>query len=220
MTCHSWANALMDAAVGGAPIEPELAAHLDECAACRAALESTHAVLLRIDGELAAGLDVEPEENFLGRVRAALVPPAERSWRAGLLLPAGLAAAIVWSFVAVHHDEVPEEIRAAAPLQATARPQPQDAGAGGIAVPAVRAEAAPRPAHTLRAHPTHPLPPEVLVAADQAEALRGLAESSRGRRVDASGLLVPGGVVGWARRARSRRRPSPIRPCSPPPPAH
>jgi hypothetical protein len=82
MLCEHYKEALIEAASSDVPPPGDLRAHLDGCAACRAAFEQEQALLASIDGGLRVTANAAVPASLLPRVRAQLSGQsvARRSW--------------------------------------------------------------------------------------------------------------------------------------------
>jgi hypothetical protein len=102
MPCQHYKEALIEAAASNVQPQGELRAHLDACAACRAAFEQEQSLFASIDAGLHFAANTEVPASLLPRVRARLdeetVP--RRLWAANWLVLASAAAIIVSFFVA------------------------------------------------------------------------------------------------------------------------
>jgi hypothetical protein len=104
MSCPRFHERLLFLASGelAAP-DAELCAHLEQCAACRAKLDSLRARLAQVEGLLASQLAAEPSPAFAARVRqriaeeAAAAPGVGWWWRpAAITAVAALVVLGVW----------------------------------------------------------------------------------------------------------------------------
>ena len=95
MSCERFKIRLMDFALGAE--DPELGAHLDVCASCRAALDTQRFLLASIDRGLAAMVAPEPSGDFAAHVRQRIAQAGvtTRPWFAGWLPVSAAALALV-----------------------------------------------------------------------------------------------------------------------------
>ena len=102
MLCEHYKEALIEAAASRAEPHGDLRAHLDGCAACRAAFEQEQTFFASIDAGLRVTANADVPALLLPRARARLdaeaVPPS--SWLTNWLVLAGAAAVIAAFFVA------------------------------------------------------------------------------------------------------------------------
>jgi hypothetical protein len=170
---------LADVAVGR-PAGAELESHLADCARCRALLDGQRRLTGRIDRELSAALDVTPSAAFLSRARVSVLS-ARRAARPGS--GRWLAAAAVVTGVLAAGDllrerdagEAPPPRAAAAPVRPDPQAPARSPAERPVRVPAPRAVVTPR-----ASRPTDVVErrePEVLVASNEAAALRGFYEA-------------------------------------------
>jgi hypothetical protein len=172
VSCTQWRPALLEAALGGDEGD-ELRGHLQGCASCREALEAERALLARIDGEVAATLRAEPSAGMVARARARAAEPRRAAWR--LLVPAAAVAAGLLAWWQRPARIAPSPLPPPVPTASLEPPAPLPPPATA----AVRASVPPRQAPR-RAARTEPALPEVLVPAEEQEALRlYLAELGR-----------------------------------------
>ena len=108
MLCEHYKEALIEAAASGAELHGDLRAHLDGCAACRAAFEQERAFFDSIDAGLRVTANADVPASLLPRVRAQL---SGQSVARGSWIPVwavfGAAAALVLTVVSVRstrHD--------------------------------------------------------------------------------------------------------------------
>jgi hypothetical protein len=196
MSCDRHRLVLTDVAVG-APAPPELAAHLAECGACRAALDREEQRVGRMDAEVEAALHVQPGAAFLPHVRqrVAEAPPAARPWLLLWFVPAAIGLLLVSRML----------------IRETAAPAP-------VLVPAVATEMRRLPLPRLTPVPSSPrtarfaavritrdqrtatVEPEVLIPAGEREALRRYMRDLHARRVDSLPLRMVGFEASGLRR--------------------
>jgi hypothetical protein len=95
MPCERFARTLNDHAAG-ASLERRLAAHLADCARCRAALEARRHLIGDIDRELHAALDIEASSDFAARVRARIAaePEGHAWWSPRFVVVAAVSIAV------------------------------------------------------------------------------------------------------------------------------
>jgi len=108
MPCESYKAALVNAAASGAKPQGELRAHLDECAACRAAFAEEQSLFSSIDAGLRAAVTAEIPTSLLPRVRARLLEetPSRNRWVLAWA-PAAASVALIFGFLffrGVRHD--------------------------------------------------------------------------------------------------------------------
>jgi hypothetical protein len=101
MPCKHYKEALIKAAASGSEPRGELRAHLDACAACRAAFELERSLFASIDAGLQVTANPEVPASLLPSVRARLdeVSAPRRGWFANRLVLAS-AAVLVVAFIA------------------------------------------------------------------------------------------------------------------------
>jgi len=102
MLCQHYKEALIEAAAGSVEPQGELRAHLEGCAACRAAFEQEQSLLASIDAGLHVAANAEVPASLLPRVRARLDEESapRRIWSTNWLVLASAAAIIVAFFAA------------------------------------------------------------------------------------------------------------------------
>ncbi len=197
MSCERFEGERIDVAAGQPP-SPELQAHLEGCAECRARLDEQRRLLADVDRVLGARLSAEPSLDFAARV-AARVRDTEmrRPWRPVWVV--GLAAALVAAVLAGWMARRPDREVPAGPRQAaTASEAPARRD-----IPRVTRSDAPRrssvPAVTVpRAAAAKVAEPLVLVPRGEEEAMRRfVANLGRGAQ-PAPPLLVAGTSVDGA----------------------
>ena len=74
MLCEHYKEALIEAAASGAELHEDLHAHLDGCAACRAAFEQEQTFFASIDAGLRVTANADVPALLLPRARARLRP--------------------------------------------------------------------------------------------------------------------------------------------------
>jgi hypothetical protein len=194
MLCEHYKEALIEAASSDVPPPGDLRAHLDGCAACRAAFEQEQALFASIDGGLRVTANADVPASLLPRVRARLDAEAAptRNWLTNWLVLAGAAAVIAAFFVArvVWRTNVPQN------PQTTAT---QKSPSGPVIPPAQELAQAPEPSaknsslpfphsSTLKdsqrhgVQPAHNAFPDVLVPRDQEVLLTEYAEQWRAHK--------------------------------------
>jgi anti-sigma factor RsiW len=106
-SCSSWANAIIDCALGQKQ-EPDLAAHLETCSQCQNALRARREMAARMDEALRRSAAVEPPlygpARVMGRVIASIDRPTDtRAWwrwpvvgSTAAMLVAVLIGILVW----------------------------------------------------------------------------------------------------------------------------
>jgi len=211
MACERYLDALSDVAAGEAP-SPEFEKHLEACDACRAELAALRQALARVDGELTGLLSAEPSASLLPRVRAAVEAdrsPHPARWLGSPVWLAVAATVLVAAVLSVFVGEQPSTPTTSRAVEsstgarsAAARPagesqgRPVDssspvsssiagpgASGGESAERVARGGRAAAPLRPPKARPVVTMPAEVLVPAEEAEALVRLA-----------GVLVEGRV--------------------------
>ena len=100
MPCKHYKNALIEAAASSAEPQADLRAHLDACAACRAAFEQEQSLFVSIDAGLHVTANTEVPASLLPRVRARLDEEAnsKRRWTANWFTLASAALVVVAFF--------------------------------------------------------------------------------------------------------------------------
>jgi hypothetical protein len=171
-TCDRVRDALLDAALGAAA-GPEVAAHLDGCAECRARLADERLRTDVIDAELRAGLDVSPSPAFAAGVRRRMAEtPLRQPWKlfVPVALAAGLAVVVLLGLRAENRGAPAPSMRIADQRPATgpsvAPPRPPSVARATLASPERLAARRPRP------RLARPPAPAVLVPAQDERALR------------------------------------------------
>jgi len=181
MPCEHYKDALTEAAATGVGPQGALRAHLTACDSCRAAFEQEQSLFTAIDSGLHAAANAEVPPSLLPRVRAGLdevaVAPPPRWLQPLVFASAGVALAFVVFLIARPYHATPENVVRQGPVFApTAITPGTNANPGKI--PAAAAETAStgaNPSHTARNstffHPVASSNPQVLVPADEREAL-------------------------------------------------
>jgi hypothetical protein len=102
MPCEHHKEALIEAAANGFQPQGELRAHLDACAACRAAFEQEQSLFASIDAGLHVTANAEVPPSLLPRVRAGLQQESalSRSWLTNGLVLASAAGVLFTLFAA------------------------------------------------------------------------------------------------------------------------
>jgi hypothetical protein len=194
MSCERFKARLTDLALGAD--DAELHAHLDSCAACRAALEAQRALVASIDRGVAALVDVEPSTDLAARVRRRIAPgevaprPRFAFWRP-LTAAAVLTLVLVVALLIGRSSRPPASARRTEPTPAARATTPP--------VPAPQAEVAraqtPPPAAVGR-HPrgeqrlVTATEPEVLVPRGEMAAVMRLFNDNHGGKADGTSLLA------------------------------
>jgi hypothetical protein len=108
MPCEHYKDALIEAAVSSAQPQGELRAHLDACAACRAAFEQEQSLFGSIDAGLCVISNTEVPASLLPRVRARMLHemPSRKRWIPAWVAVAASVALFIGflSFRGVRHD--------------------------------------------------------------------------------------------------------------------
>ncbi|HEV8385446.1 MAG TPA: hypothetical protein VGQ11_11305 [Candidatus Acidoferrales bacterium] len=133
MICERFKTRLKDFALGAD--DAEFRAHVDDCAACRAALDAERALLASIDRGLAQMVEGEPSGDFAAHVRRRIEQQAAtpRPWFAGWV-PVTAAALALTALVAFwmirRTGGVPDQAKEKAPPVNISKPprEPQMAG--------------------------------------------------------------------------------------------
>ncbi len=121
--CAEWEEAIAECALGGAPPEAGLAAHLETCATCTNALRESRAMAARMDEVLGRRAAVEPPLYGPARVMARVGEREAPRWR--WAVAGGLAFALlmaVWVGRPRHEAEVPVLSQWRSPTEALLRP--------------------------------------------------------------------------------------------------
>jgi hypothetical protein len=200
MSCREYEDALADLAAGGA--RPDVEAHVDTCAGCRAELEALRRALRVADSALQALVAVEPRPGLHDRIRRAAAEADESRQRSWAGRPLAWTTALGGSLVAaallvglwrsrttpMTPPSVPSTTAAERRLEPVPVPVPEGRpsrrGKERQAAPAVPPRA-PAPKMALAE-------PEVLVPPGEAEALLRFAASLQERAVAPGSLLVSG----------------------------
>jgi hypothetical protein len=189
MSCDEYADAIVDHACG-AEIEPDAAAHLAGCRACRQLLDEQRRLVDGVDAELQAALAIEPSPRFAADVMARVERPlpGRRGW-VWWTMPAAAAAVLALVVLAsmratgpaLEGTSVAAEPAASAPQAAAPVPHPDPAPArADTSIADVRRPAADRIGRVVSAERTAPAV-ETLVPTDRAVAVtRYLALVQRG----------------------------------------
>jgi hypothetical protein len=197
MACERFRDALSEHAAGE-PAAPELGAHLPECEGCRLELEGLRRALALADAELGNLLSAVPSPELAARIRTAVArDPAAPAWRPGFWPSLAAAAAALLAVVGlVALRDEPSRSRAAATQaqrapEALEKPAPPSPPEARTLAPKERGAlvraALPSPRRVAQAPAVEP---EVLVPADQAEALLRFAAGLRQRSLAPGSLLV------------------------------
>ena len=207
MDCGRYKESLTDAAVGALPSrrQAELAAHLEGCGECRAALDAERRLLAAIDRAVAASLAAEPSPQFAARVRLRLAEESRpaRAWlswwipvAAGAL--AVLAVVAVW--LARRQPAAPGIAESARTIAGQPPPAAEAPALAGKAAPGTRSSlpierpARPRGGVPVRRNVqpvvTGAAGLEVLVPPGQREAVLQLYEAVRRGRMDLASLFA------------------------------
>jgi hypothetical protein len=191
MPCERYRDALTDAAAGEA-VTPGLAAHLEDCAACRSELDELRRLMAAADEELSVLATAEPSPALRVRLREAVAEagpaPAWRwsfAWTLAAAAVVAVAALGVWRSVAgrapagipMAQATPPPAFAGSAPRRGTATAFPAVSavsstgpGESAVAAPDVRRPSSDRPGPVRAARRAEP---EVLVPpGGEAELLR------------------------------------------------
>ena len=210
MACERYKVSLADAALGElepAP-EAELRAHLENCAACRAAFDAERRLVAAIDWGVAASVAAEPSPELAARVRQRIeaVRVPARPWFAGSWIgrwvPAAAGALVVLALVTMWLARR-EPARPGTPESAKNVPSQHHSQSGArvpdeSVTPRVRpvgSAAGSRRPHIVRKVVLKAAEAEVLVPPGQREAILQLYEAVRSRRADAASLLAKRGSL-------------------------
>jgi len=194
MICDRFKTRLEDFALGAE--DPELCAHVDSCASCRAVLDTQRALLDSIDRGLTSMVAGEPAGDFAAHVRQRIAQEGitTRPWFAGWLpiTATALALVVLVTFLMLRRDHAPTESVKETPPAQTARPprEPQLAQkAPEISVPSsasgprmIRPPRPPQPA-ALRE-------PEVLVPRGEMAAVMRLFHANWEGNADGASLMA------------------------------
>jgi len=172
---------LTEAAATGAALQGELRTHLASCASCRAALEQEQFLFTAIDSGLHTAANAEVPPSLLPLVRAALDEVAVKHpprWLQSLVFAsASVVLALMVFLVARSHHGAPENVVRQGPVFApTAITPGTNANPGQISAAASEtASIGANHPHAVRDstlfHPVASSNPQVLVPADEREAL-------------------------------------------------
>jgi len=190
MLCEHYKEALIEAASSGVAPPGDLRAHLDGCAACRAAFEQEQALFASIDGGLRVTANADVPASLLPRVRARLHAEAAptRTWLTNWLVLASAAAVIAAFFVArvVWRPDAPQNPQTNSTQEDPSGPViPPAQGPGQSA----KDSSLPSPRFSMSTNSpqqgvqsAHNAFPEVLVPRDQEVLLTEYAEQWRGHK--------------------------------------
>jgi hypothetical protein len=196
MPCESYKAALVDAAASGAEPQGELRAHLDECAACRAAFAEEQSLFSSIDTGLRAAVSAEIPTSLLPRVRARLLDeaPSRNRWILAWA-PAAVSVALIIGFLflrGVRHDvrnlpiESNQVVRSLPPVESSV---PRS----GNPPTQLALNASPVRHQPRQANPSRELKePRALVPAEQPEVIARLLEGLRRGEVKGEVLVAEG----------------------------
>ena len=218
MKCERYQAWLGDEALGGLDVrrDAELAAHLEICSECRAALEGERLLVAAIDRGVARVAAAEPSPAMAVRIRQRVAGEAgstEHAWRLGARrwLPVALVATmavVLGSFGLIHRRN---QSRSPAPNPLAQQQAPaivQPTGASGTTTQkgihaAVKPRSVPVRGNRVLLARTHskgsqgharrrilPAEPEVLVEKDEAALVIQLYNAARSGRVDGASLVA------------------------------
>jgi len=208
MTCEQYRESLFHSAAAGtfsADVGIEIVAppaalqqHLDECLACRSALQRERSLFAAIDTSLRATANAEVPPSFLPRVRARLVEESapQREWTRPLnFAAAGVALALTIFLIAPPHRSNSNELAKQIPQIPASATKVANAGSRNSApiakfVPS-KAKNAYVPRHSTSLLSAASSQPEVLVPADEREALARFVSTVEQRSDIAGALLTP-----------------------------
>jgi len=199
MPCKLYKNALIEAAASSAEPQADLRAHLDACAACRAAFEQEQSLFASIDAGLHVTANTEVPASLLPRVRARLdeaATPSTHWFQPWIFAAASVALAVTIFLIARPHHTRPDS-------QAKQTPQIPVAVTPGISPPQQNSGAAPRIVssnvdRSQMGHRSTLLRPaassqtEVLVPPDERDAFASFVAVLGERREVALALVTPG----------------------------
>jgi len=213
MACERYKVSLADAALGElerAP-EAELRAHLENCAACRAAFDAERRLVAAIDLGVAASVAAEPspESAVLVRQRIEAVPMPARPWFAGSWIgrwvPAAAGALAVVTLVnmwfARRERARPWTLESAKDVpsqhysQSGERVADESVTPRVLPVRPVGSAAGSRRPHIIQKVVLKAVEAEVLVPPGQQEAILQLYEAVWSGRADAASLLAERGSL-------------------------
>jgi hypothetical protein len=114
MPCEEYRETLKEVAAANSRPSPELRAHLDVCASCRAAFTEELQLFAAIDTGVRATANAEVPPSFLPRVRAGLedVSASQRRWTPFLIFAAASAAIVLTVFIAARPRHAINETQA------------------------------------------------------------------------------------------------------------
>jgi hypothetical protein len=102
MSCETYRNALLEAAVGAGELNARVKDHVERCPRCRVTLQQEQTMLAAIDGGLRLRMEEEPRPGFLADVRARISQePEPRSLVSPRLSLAAASAIVALLIVAV-----------------------------------------------------------------------------------------------------------------------
>jgi hypothetical protein len=192
MSCERFKTRLLDFALGAE--DAEFSAHLDACAACRAALDAQRTLLASMDRGLASLVAGEPAGDFAEHVRQRIAQAGvtTRPWFAGWL-PVSAAALALVVLVGVLTIGRPSRPPQSAGVTPPAQVAPIEK-AGAVAPPEVTPTKPPRTVAIGR--PPRPpqsaavREPEVLVPRGQMDAVMQLYHSVWSGKADGAMLMA------------------------------
>jgi hypothetical protein len=198
MPCQHYKEALIEAAAGNVRPQGELRAHLDACAACRAAFEQEQSLFASIDAGLHVAANAEVPASLLPRVRARLDKSVgtQRGWfQPWIFAAASVTLALaIFQFARSHHSGRDNQAKQTPQTPAGERPvknaRPQISG------PATQIVSSNVNTSQTRGHSTLLCPvassnPEVLVPPDEREAFARFVAVLGARREVALALATP-----------------------------
>ncbi len=198
MPCENYKDALIEAAATGFEPQGELRAHLDACAACRAAFEQEQSLFSSIDASLHVTANADLPASLLPRVRARLDEgvATQRRWLQPVILAAASVALTFAIFLLARplHPRPDSQAKQAPQLPVSQTPVTnagnQNSGASAQIVSSAVNNSRTR-SHSTLLRPVASSQPEVLVPADEREAFARFVAVLGEHREVALALVTP-----------------------------
>jgi negative regulator of sigma E activity len=194
MSCERFKTRLTNFALGEG--DPELRAHLENCATCRAELETQRALLASIDRGVASMVSAESSGDFAAHVRRRIAQEstAPRPWFAGWVPVTAVALALVVlvSVLTIGRPPRPPQSAGVTPPTPVVGPQekpreiaPPDTARAAVPHSVAVVSRPPRPAQSAANRE-----PEVLVPRGEMAAVMRLYNANWEGKADGTSLLA------------------------------
>jgi hypothetical protein len=194
MPCKHYKDALIETAASGAEPQGDLRAHLADCADCRAAFEQERSLFASIDAGLHVTANAKVPASLLPRVRALLDAEStpQRPWFQPVVFAAASAALAfaIFLFARPHRSGPDPQAKQTPQVPVNESPTTNQNSGPAPHIASSKVNNSQTRGHSTLLRPVTSSQPEVLVPADEREALARFVTTLQ-ERGDVAVALVP-----------------------------